>query len=173
MKIILLSFLAIVLFHFPSPAQAKPEGTIEKTLSTDFCQAKDAREMFNLTDTSGKKTIMAVTCQWANAVRERDTSALEKLYDDDLFVTTHDGTTRRKNEELEAMRRGSDVKPKLVTTENLWIREFERMAIITALTRMHFVIKDKDVYEVYRYTAVFEKDGGNWRMRALQTVRIN
>ncbi len=173
MKKILLIISAILLFHFPSPAQATPEGKINKIESKDICSS----DLF-MTDDNSRRTvsgdqIMDVICAWGNAVRDRDMKALEKLYDDDLFVTTLDGSTRTKKEELEAIQRGANVKTKSVTTERLWIREFERTAIVAALTNMHFVIKGKDVYEAHRYTAVFVKADGSWKLRALQTAKIN
>ncbi len=174
MKNILLILSAIVMFHFPSPAQAKPEDKSAKAETSDFCSAESAKELFLDTDPkTASGNLFSVICEWGNAVRDRDTRALEKLFDDDLFVTSHDGSTRTKKEELEAIQRGADVKTKSRTTERLRIREIENTAVVAALTNMHFLINGKDVHEAYRYTAVFVKYDGKWKLRALQTAKIN
>jgi uncharacterized protein (TIGR02246 family) len=115
--------------------------------------------------------IMGVVARWADAVRDRNMKALDQLFSEDLTITTYDGKTRVKKEELEALKPNPDVKTVSVVNEDVGIKLFGNVAVVTALTKMHFVIGGKETPVALRYTAVFAKDDGRWQMVALQTAR--
>ncbi len=76
-----------------------------------------------------------------------------------------------KKEELEALKPSAAVKTVSIRNEDLKVRVFGNAAVVTALTKMQFVIKEKDVYTDCRYTAVFVKQEGRWQLAALQSAR--
>jgi uncharacterized protein (TIGR02246 family) len=116
--------------------------------------------------------VMATIAKWADAVRDRDTKALDKIFEADLVITTFDGKTRGKAEELEILKPGGDLKTVSVTNEDVRLRIFDKTAIATAVTRMKFLIGEKESQAVFRYTAVFVKSDGRWQIVALQTARV-
>lgn len=121
--------------------------------------------------TKAGREVFAVVTKWADAVRSRDLKALDNLFEENLIVTTFDGKTHGKKEELEALKPNAAVKTVSIKNEDMKVRVFGIAAVVTALTKMHFVISEKDVYTDFRYTAVFVKQDGRWQLAALQTAR--
>ncbi len=138
--------------------------TIGICSSAAFSQAPAA-------SSNNAKEVFATIVKWADAVRDRDMKVLGELFADDLIVTSHDGKTRGKKEELEVLRPDPNVKTLSVANDDIGVRVFGEVAVVTALTRMQFVIGGKEVPVAMRYTAVFVKKDGRWQIVALQTAR--
>ncbi len=115
--------------------------------------------------------VMATIQLWADAVTNRNLKALDAIFSPDLIITTYDGHTRGKAEELEAFKPNPDVKTLSVANENVRVRFYGKTAVVTALTKMGFNVKGKEVKVELLYTAVFVKEVGRWQMVALQTAR--
>lgn len=116
--------------------------------------------------------VIATVAKWAEAVRDRDTKALDLIFDDEAIITTFDGKTRGKAEELQAMRPNPNMQSVSVTNEDVAIKLFGDVAVVTALTRMRATMAGgRQSSMALRYTAVFVKKEGNWRIVALQTAR--
>lgn len=150
MRTIILVMAAVLTSCFTAAAQSEPEKT----------------------DQNSAKEIFAAIAKWADAVRDRDTKALDKIFEADLIITTYDGKTRGKAEELEVLKPGGDLKTVSVNNEDVKVRIFDKTAVVTALTRMKFVIGEKETQAAFRYTAVFIKKEGRWQIIALQTARV-
>jgi ketosteroid isomerase-like protein len=116
--------------------------------------------------------IMGVIGRWADAIRDRDMKMLDLLFSDDLIITTFDGKTRGKTEELEILKPNPEMRTVSVINEDVGIKLFGNVAIVTALTEMQFVISGKDISAAFRYTVVFVKQEGRWQMVVLQTTRL-
>ncbi|MBX3243729.1 MAG: nuclear transport factor 2 family protein [Acidobacteria bacterium] len=115
--------------------------------------------------------VMKAIAKWADAVRSRDMKALDALFADELFITTFDGKTRGKKEELEVLKPNPNVRTVSVENEDVRVKLYGETAVVTALTKMQFVISEKETPVAMRYTAVFVKRDGRWQMVALQTAR--
>lgn len=128
-----------------------------------------------LTQPPGKPgdEIMATLAKWADAVRDRDMKMLDALFADDLIITTYDGKTRGKKEELEILKPNPDVKTVSVVNEDVGVKLYGNVAVVTALTKMQFVIAGKETPVALRYTAVLVKQDDRWQMVALQTARVS
>lgn len=117
--------------------------------------------------------VLAAVAKWADAVRDRDQAALEKLFADEMIVTTGDGKTRGKAEELEVLK--PDPNPKLrtisVVNENVRVKVYGDVAVVTSLTRMRLEMNGIGSEAAMRYTAVFVKRDGRWQIAALHTTR--
>ena len=118
------------------------------------------------------REVFATVAMWADAVRSRDIKTLDKIFEDHMVITTYDGQTRGKAEELEILKPDLNIKTIAVNNEDMKVRVFGKAAVVTALTKMHFVIDKKDVNAAFRYTAVFVKEDGRWQIVALQTARF-
>ncbi len=119
-----------------------------------------------------EQQVRAAVKQWADAVAARDTSALDKLFAGDLFITAHDGSTRGKKEELEALRASPGLKMLSVENEDLRVKVYGKSAVVTAIVKMRFESGGKETSVAFRYTAVFVKKDGRYRLEVLQTTRI-
>ncbi len=109
--------------------------------------------------------------KWTDAVRDRDMKALDELFAEELFITTFDGKTRGKKEELEVLKPNPNVRTVSIVNEDVGVKVYGDVAVVTALTKMQFVINEKETPVAMRYTAVFVKRDGRWQMTALQTAR--
>jgi ketosteroid isomerase-like protein len=116
--------------------------------------------------------LMATLALWADAVRDRNTNTLDEILAEDVVITTFDGKVRGKKVELEAMRPNPAVRTTHVANEDVSLKIFGEVAVVTALTRMDFVANEKDSSIALRYTAVFVKRDGRWQIVALQTARL-
>ncbi|MBX7053986.1 MAG: nuclear transport factor 2 family protein [Pyrinomonadaceae bacterium] len=112
--------------------------------------------------------------KWAEAVKDRDTAALDALFADDLFITDFGGGTRGKKEELDLLRPSDTVKTVSVSNEDIRVRIYDgsKTAVITAVVRMVFEVGGKRSPMAMRYTSVWEKRKGRWQIVVLQTARI-
>ena len=150
MKNLIVGFLIITAFAMTGFSQTE----------TESAGTRDGREVF------------AVITKWADAVRSRDMKTLDSLFAEDLIITNFDGTTRGKKEELEILKPDAKVKTISIKNDDVKVRVFGTAAVATALTKMHFVINEKDVHTAFRYTAVFVKQDGRWQLAALHTARM-
>ncbi len=119
--------------------------------------------------------VMATLAVWADAVRDRDTKALEQLFADDMVITAFDGSVRGKKEELEVLKPNPNLRTTSVANEDVGLKIFGEVAVVTALTKMEFVVpvvETKMQPLAMRYTAVFVKRDGRWQIVALQTTRL-
>ncbi len=116
--------------------------------------------------------VIAMIAKWADAVRDRDTKALDQIFEAEVLITTFDGKMRGKAEELEILRPGGDLKTVSVANEDVRLRIFDKTAVATGLTRMKFLVGGKESQAAFRYTAVFVKRDARWQIVALQTARV-
>ena len=117
------------------------------------------------------KQVFATISRWADAVRDRDRKTLESLFADDMIVTLSDGSVRGKAEELEALKPDPKVTFSSVSNDDIGVKMFTDVAVVTALTKMQYVSSGKESSFGMRYTAVFARKDGRWQIVALQTAR--
>lgn len=127
---------------------------------------------FASAQSKSEKEVRETVKQWADSIVNRDAAALDKILSADLIVTTFDGKTRGKTEELTVVKPNPDVETVSVENEDLRVKIYGKTAVVTALTKMKFVISGKDVGSNFRYTAVFVRQDGRWQIVALQTARV-
>lgn len=130
-----------------------------QTVADEVQVTKEGREVF------------ATIAKWADAVKSRNAKDLDALFAEDLIITSYDGKTRGKAEELEILKPNPNVRTVSIKNEDVKVRVFGSVALVTALSKMHFLINEKDVHSAFRYTAVFVKENEKWRLAALQTAR--
>lgn len=116
--------------------------------------------------------VIATVAKWGDAVRDRDLKTLDALFDDELIITTFDGRTRGKAEEMDAMKPNPNFRTTSVSNEDVALKLFGDVAVVTALTKMKMAaVGGRESSVALRYTAVLFKKDGNWRIVALQTAR--
>lgn len=136
-----------------------------------LCPAAAGAQGLPETGSRRGQEVIATVAKWAEAVRDRDAKALGEIFDDDAIITTFDGKTRGKAEEIEAMKPNPNARTTPVANEDVAIKLFGDVAVVTALTRMKVVNVGRPGALGMRYTAVFVKKAGNWKIVALQTAR--
>ena len=146
MKRVLTVTALLVFASFPAAAQGQGE------------QSKAERE------------ILALNREWADAMVRGDRAALERIFSDDLIVTSGDGTLRDKKGELGDG--GSEIKTYFFNTEDLRVRVYGGAAVITGHAKWRINYQGRDIDNERRYTCVYARERGRWRMVAMQLTRV-
>ncbi len=117
--------------------------------------------------------VLATIAKWADAVRDRNTRSLDQIFADDIVITSFDGSVRGKKEEMEVLKPNPAIRTESVTNEDVGLKIFGDVAVVTALTKLNFIVQDKPQPFAMRYTAVFVKREGRWQIVALQSGRVS
>jgi len=94
-----------------------------------------------------------------------DSVALDRIYADDFIGIGPSGTVRTKKEVLSDFASGS-LKFQSITTDEVRIRVYGNAAVETGLSTMKGQDAAKVVPEENRFTRVWIKQGGRWRLVA-------
>lgn len=146
--IVLLALTAASLAQTTAPSGAPPQERLEVDHPTKAQQ--------ELIDLSSQKWI------W---MADRNTDALNKLFDDQAFFT-HMGGTWNKSREIEIIKSGS-IWYKHASVEDVSVRVFGTTAIV--LTKMHLVavVGGNEVTNPFMVTEVYLKEDGQWKLGQL------
>jgi ketosteroid isomerase-like protein len=115
--------------------------------------------------------VIATDREWADAIARGDVAKLDQIFSDDLFVTTTGGITRGKAGELDDVRPSQDIKTYFFNTDEIRVRVYKDAAVLTGRARWRINYKGRDIDNERRYTSVYAKEKGRWRMVALQLTR--
>jgi uncharacterized protein (TIGR02246 family) len=118
-----------------------------------------------------EQQVSALNRAWAEAITKGDAAALERLFADDMIVTTGSGTIRDKGGEIKDAAGATD--PDFVwtapfTTEDVRVKIYENAAVVTGLAKWGFRYKGQEVNQQRRYTHLYVKQQGQWRIVAQQ-----
>jgi len=119
-----------------------------------------------------EKEILAVNKAWADAQVKSDLDALDKIFADDLIVTSGNGATRDKKGELADAKPAPDFKTYFFNTEDVRVRVYGKTAVVTGHAKWRINFKGQDADHERRYTCVYVKRDSRWQMVALQVTRI-
>ena len=117
------------------------------------------------------QTIRQLDHDWIEAYTRGDTTVLDRIYADDLIVTNPDGSVGNKAEELAGIKSGAFAF-RSITNEDVKVRVFGAMAVVTGRSMMKGRYKDQDISGGYRYTDIYLERKGRWQAIALQITRI-
>jgi uncharacterized protein (TIGR02246 family) len=110
--------------------------------------------------------------QWATAINKGDAKALERLFADDIIVTSGGGQIRDKAGEIKDATGAPDPEfawTKPFTTEDVRVRVYNEAAVVTGLAKWGFKYKGSEVNNERRYTHMYVKIGSDWKIVAQQT----
>jgi uncharacterized protein (TIGR02246 family) len=118
-----------------------------------------------------EQQIMALNSAWAEAITKGDAAALDRLFADDMVVTSGSGEIRNKASEIKDAASAPD--PDFIwihpfTTEDVRIKIYGDAAVVTGLAKWTFRYKGPDVNQERRYTHLYVKRHGQWRIVAQQ-----
>lgn len=119
-----------------------------------------------------EQQILALNRAWAEAMVDGNMGALERIFADDLVVTTGNGTVRGKAEELKDVMPSPDLKTYFFNTEDVRVRVYKDAAVLTGHAKWRINYKGTDIDHERRYTSMYVKQKGRWQMVALQLTRL-
>ena len=94
-----------------------------------------------------------------------DASALDRIYADDFIGVGPSGTVRTKKQVISDFTSGT-LKFQSITTDEVQVRVYENTAVETGLSTMNGKDKGKAVPRNTRFTRVWVKQQGRWRLVA-------
>jgi uncharacterized protein (TIGR02246 family) len=94
-----------------------------------------------------------------------DAAALDRIYADDFIGVGPSGTVRTKKQVISDFTSGT-LKFQSITTDEVQVRVYENTAVETGLSTMNGQDKGKAVPRNTRFTRVWVKQQGSWRLVA-------
>lgn len=133
-----------------------------------YAQAQDKKSK---AVTKPEQQVIELNRAWADAITKGDAAALERLFGDDIIVTSGSGAIRDKAEEIKDAAPAPD--PDFVwtapfTTEDVRVKIYKDAAVVTGLAKWGFRYKGQEVNQQRRYTHLYVKQQGQWRIVAQQ-----
>jgi ketosteroid isomerase-like protein len=118
------------------------------------------------------KEIEALEMQWRDAVVGNDVSKMDHLLADDYIGISANGTVATKTQEL-AQRRAGTVRIQSLDLSDLKVRVYGDTAVVTSRAELTGVNGQSDISGNYRYTRVYNKRLGQWKIVSFEASRIN
>jgi uncharacterized protein (TIGR02246 family) len=115
--------------------------------------------------TSVEEAIKKLDNERIQAQIHADAAALERIYADDFIGVGPSGTVRTKAQVISDFTSG-DLKFQSITTDEVQVRVYENTAVETGLSTMIGQDKGQTVPRDTRFTRVWVKQQGRWRLVA-------
>jgi ketosteroid isomerase-like protein len=112
-----------------------------------------------------EETIRKLDNERIQAQIHADRTALDRIYADDFIGVGPSGTVRTKTQVISDFTSG-DLKFQSITTDEVQVRVYENTAVETGLSTMVGQDKGKAVPRDTRFTRVWVKQQGRWRLVA-------
>ena len=113
--------------------------------------------------TNVEETIRKLDNERIQAQIHADATALDRIYADDFIGVGPSGTVRTKSQVISDFTSGN-LKFQSITTDEVQVRVYENTAVETGLSTMTGQDKGKTVPRDTRFTRVWVKQQGRWRL---------
>jgi len=123
------------------------------------------------TATRAQRELLKLNRAYDEALVRGDAAALDRIYAEEFVYTTFDGSVRGKAEQLKFTRSG-DLRLESGTSDGVRIRIYGTTAVMTGRFTARGTFKDKPISIRERYTAVWVKKEGKWKLVAEQGNEI-
>ncbi|HEX5235608.1 MAG TPA: nuclear transport factor 2 family protein [Silvibacterium sp.] len=118
------------------------------------------------------KEIESLELQWRDAVVGNNVSLMDHLLADDYIGISANGTVETKTQEL-AQRRAGTIRIQSLDLSDLKVRVFGDTAVVTSRAELTGVNGQSDISGNYRYTRVYNKRLGHWKIVSFEASRMN
>jgi len=122
--------------------------------------------------TPAEKEILARQQAYCDAIVKGDVTFLEQLFTDDFIITSGTGALRDKQAELADLKPTSDFKTLFFKTSDVRVRLYDKTAIVTGRMTWRVSNKGREFDNERRYTSVFVKQKGQWRLASQHVGRV-
>ena len=131
-----------------------------------------AQERKDATASKAEQEVKAANQLWADSIARGDMEALDRLFADDFVITSGDGRLRDKAAEMADLKPTADLKTYFFNVEDVRVRVYGDAAVVTGHAKWRINYQGRDIDNERRYTSMFVKQKGAWRMVAQQVGRI-
>lgn len=161
LSFLFLMFIATSLQSCAAPDQRATAPEVKATLSVASpAPAENVEEV-----------LTRLESEWAEALVKADIATLDRLVTDDWSFIKWDGQIESKEKQLGDLKSGS-TKVESASTDNIKVRAFGDVAVVTASWTEKDLVKGKPVSGTYLYTDVWVKKNGTWQCVATQETKV-
>lgn len=114
-----------------------------------------------------EQELLKANLEYDEALVRGDVTTLDRIYSDEFIYTTPDGEVRDKAQQLVFTRSG-DLRLESGRSDDVRIRVYGNTAVMTGRFTARGKFKDRSIDVRERYTAVWVKRRGRWRLVAEQ-----
>lgn len=118
------------------------------------------------------KQIEALEMQWRDAEVGNNVSQMDHLLADDYIGISANGTVETKAQEL-AQRKAGTVRIQSLNLSDLKVRVYGDTAVVTSQAELTGVNGQSDISGNYRYTRVYNKRLGQWKIVSFEASRMH
>ncbi len=113
----------------------------------------------------------ALERQRFEAMTTKNTAALEVMLSDQLTYTHSNGLIEDKQQHLENIRTGK-LQYRSIQPEEMKLRFYRRTVVGTGIVNVTGVLNEKEFSIQLRYTDIYVKQKGKWRLAAWQSLKL-
>ncbi len=117
------------------------------------------------------KEIEGLESEWRASLVHNDVSTAEHLLADDYLGINANGTLETKADAV-ASRRAGMLKLTQLNPTNLKIRVYGDTAVVVSRVQVQGTNDNRDISGLYRYTRVYNKRAGQWKIVSFEASRI-
>jgi ketosteroid isomerase-like protein len=118
------------------------------------------------------KQIESLEMTWRQAVVDNNIQAIDHLLADDYVGITANGTIEDKSQAI-AQRKAGTVRVTMLNLDDLKIRLYGDIAVVTSIADVQGVNGERDISGKYRYTRVYNRRLGEWKIVSFEASRIH
>ncbi len=120
-----------------------------------------------------ERQVAALNQAWAGAITKTDAKTLDRLFADEMIVTSGSGAIRDKAGEIKDATGDGKPDPDYVSTEpfttaDVRVKIYKNAAVVTGKALWAFKYKGQTVNQERRYTHLYINERGQWRIVAQQ-----
>ena len=114
------------------------------------------------------RTLAGADSLWAHNYQVHDTATALQLMSEDFFMTTSQGRTKTRADELGDIRPSAGLVMRYFRTEGARLREYGETGVVTGVASWSFDMNGRESSVRRRYTAVYRRGGTlGWQLVAL------
>lgn len=117
-----------------------------------------------------ERSLRELNRQWAEALKDRDKDALERILDDQFISTDDEGQVFNKKQCIEAAM--GAIKVESYNLADVSVRVYGDTGVVAGRWSGIFTVDRKEVSAAFRFTETFARNLGRWRAVASQETRI-
>ncbi|MGH9840595.1 MAG: nuclear transport factor 2 family protein [Blastocatellia bacterium] len=121
--------------------------------------------------TKAEREVLTRNQAWCDAIVKGEMETLDQLLADDYIITSSTSTLRDKQAEMADVKLPAGLSWVFIKTDDLRVRVYGQTAVVTGHIRWRVRNKDREVDDERRFTSVFVKQKGQWRIVAQQMTR--
>ncbi len=117
------------------------------------------------------KEIESLEAEWRQALLQNNAAVFDRLLADDYLGITPNGMLETKADALAVQRSGS-VKISQLDPSRMKVRVYGDTAVVTSRAEVTGTSGDRDISGEYRYTRVYHRRSGEWKIVSFEANRI-